>query len=101
MQSLVLADDLFPGIPLGLKKNTIRNGKRDILPGPLEFKPSSGNGASAIVDVTTVKHCRAADVSEQDCRANGYRDHIDMLLGMQRYYPDFGPDNEVTVIIWA
>ena len=92
---------LFPGIPSGLKKNTMRNGKRDIALGPLEFKPSSGRGEVAIVNVTAVKHCGALDVSEEDCRANGYRDHADMMLGMRRYYPDFGPDNEVTVIIWS
>lgn len=101
MQSLLLADDLFPGIHSDLKKNTMRNGKRDIVPGPLEFKPSSGHGASTIVNVTMVKHCKAAEVSEEDCRANGYRDHADMMLGMKRYYSDFGPDNDVTVIIWA
>jgi hypothetical protein len=101
LQSLLLADDLFPGIPSGLKKNTMRNGRRDIILGPLEFKRSSGNGPSEFVNVTTVKHCLAANVSEEDCIANGYRDHAEMLTGMKRYYPDFGPGNEVTVIIWA
>lgn len=101
MQSLLLADDLFPGISSGLKKNTMRNGKRDIVPGPLEFKPSSGSGQTTVVEVTAVNHCKAADVSDEDCRANGYRNRADMLLGMKRYYPDFGLDNEVTVISWA
>lgn len=101
MQSLLLADDLFPGIPSGLKKNTMRNGRRDIALGPLEFKPASGQGASAVVNVTNVKHCKAFEVSEEDCRANGYRDRADMMQGMKRYYPDFGAENEVTVIIWA
>jgi hypothetical protein len=100
MQFLVLVDDLLPGIHSGLKKNTMRNGKRDIVLGPLEFRAASGNGASVIVDVSEVKFNKAADVSHEDCLANGYRDRADMLVSMLRYYPDFGPDNEVTVVAW-
>lgn len=101
MQFLLLADDLFPGLSSGLKKNSMRNGKRDIALGPLEFRPSSGNGDPIVVEVCEVKYSKAAEVSEEDCRANGYRDRADMLLGMRHYYPDFGPESDVTVIIWA
>jgi hypothetical protein len=100
MQFLALVDDLFPGIQSGLKNNTMRNGKRDIVPGPLEFRATSGNGASVVVNVSEVAFSKAADVSEADCIANGYRDQGDMLVGMLRYYPDFGPDSDVTVIAW-
>jgi hypothetical protein len=100
MQSLVLVDDLFPGIYSGLKNNTMRNGKRDIKPGPLELRAASGSDVSAIVNVVEVKFSKAADVSHEDCRANGYRDRADMLVSMLRYYPDFGPENDVTVVVW-
>jgi hypothetical protein len=100
MQFLVLVDDLLPGIHSGLKKNTMRNGKRDIVLGPLEFRAASGNGATVSVNVSEVKFSKAADVSEEDCHANGYQDHADMLVSMLRFYPEFGPDSNVTVVAW-
>ncbi len=100
MQFLRLVDDLFPGILSGLKNNTMRNGKRDIKPGPLELRPTSGSRDPLVVNVVDVKVSKAADVSEADCVANGYTDHSHMMVSMLRYYPDFGPTNDVTVITW-
>lgn len=102
LQNLVIADDLVGPTAAGLKKNTIRSGRRYIVEGRLELKTRSGIlGPIIIVDVTSVSHKLAKDVTAEEIARNGFSDVEDMLSGMKRYYPDFGPLSEVTVIEWA
>jgi hypothetical protein len=100
MQNLIIADDLVAPTKAGLKKNTIRAGIRDITVGPLELRSFSGTHPVIEVDVVEVSHKLASEVSDQEIAANGFRDLDDMLLGMKRFYPDFGPSSQVTVITW-
>ncbi|MCZ7861139.1 hypothetical protein O9X98_06935 [Agrobacterium salinitolerans] len=100
MKHLVIADDLVGPTNAGLKKNTIRAGFRDIEPGPLELRSASGNHPFIVVDVIEVAHKWASEVNDREITANGFLDLDDMLGGMKRYYPDFGPQSEVTVITW-
>jgi hypothetical protein len=100
MQSLVLADDLHADTLEGRKKNTIRNGLRDIFSGPLEFKSSTGTLSSFVVEVVEVLHKKAADVKAVELRDNGFLDHAHMLSGMKRFYPDFGPSSDITLVRW-
>lgn len=100
MQQLVIADDLVAPTKAGLKKNTIRAGMRDIHPGPLELKSSSGTHPVIVVDVVEAGHKLAHQVTEQEIAENGFRDLDDMLTGMKRFYPDFGPLSVVTVVSW-
>lgn len=100
MQNLVIADDLVAPTKAGLKKNTIRAGIRDIKNGPLELHSSSGTHPVIEVDVVEVSHKLANEVSDREIVANGFRDLADMLAGMKRFYPDFGPSSQVTVITW-
>jgi hypothetical protein len=100
MQSLVLADDLHADTHEGRKKNTIRNGIRDILSGPLEFKSSSGNLPGFVVEVTEVLYRKASEVTAAELRENGFRDYAHMISGMKRFYPDFGPSSDITLVRW-
>jgi hypothetical protein len=101
MRSLILADDLHADAQEGRKKNTIRNGIRDIAEGPLEFKSSGGSLPSFTVDVTQVLHKKASEVTSAELRENGFLDHTHMLSGMKRFYPDFGSASDITLIRWA
>lgn len=100
MKHLVIADDLVGPTKVGLKKNTIRAGFRDIQPGSLELRSVSGRHPVIVVDVIEVAHKRAREVNDTEITANGFLDLDDMLSGMKRFYPDFGPQSEVTVITW-
>lgn len=100
MKFLVIADDLVAPTNAGLKKNTIRAGKRDIDVGTLELRSSSGTHPVIVVEVTEVSFKRAREVTASEVRANGFVDHDDMLAGMKRFYPTFGPESEVTVVTW-
>jgi hypothetical protein len=101
MQNLAIADDLVAPTKAGLKKNTIRAGVRDIRIGPLELRSSSGTHRVIEVEVVEVSHKLAKEVSDREIVANGFRDLEDMLIGMKRFYPDFGPASQVTVITWG
>ncbi len=101
MQSLVLIDDLHADAQEGRKKNTIRNGIRDIVVGPLEFKSSSGSLPGFIVDVAEVLYKKASEITTAELRENGFVDNEHMLSGMKRFYPDFGPASNITLIRWA
>jgi hypothetical protein len=100
MQSLVLADDLHADTTSGRKKNTIRNGIRDIVNGPLEFKSSSGALPSFVVEVIEVLYKKGSELTAAELRENGFLDYAHMLSGMKRFYPDFGPASDITLVRW-
>jgi hypothetical protein len=100
MKHLVIADDLVGPTDAGLKKNTIRAGFREIELGPLELRSASGLHPVLVVDVIEVGHKLARDVAQQEIAANGFNDLSDMLSGMRRFYPDFGPLSVVTIVTW-
>jgi hypothetical protein len=53
-----------------------------------------------MVDVVSVAHKTAIEVTQGELEANGFVDMAHMLYGMSRFYPDFGPGSEVTVVGW-
>lgn len=101
MQSLVLVDDLHADARQGRKKNTIRNGIRDIVRGSLEFKSSSGSLPAFVVEVIEVLFKKASEITTAELQENGFTDYEHMLSGMKRFYPDFGPASDITLIRWA
>ena len=54
-----------------------------------------------MADIASVRHRLASEVTLQECRDDGFTDVDDMVQGMRRYYPTFGPDTPVPVIRWA
>ena len=101
MQHLVIADDLHAPTLDRFKKNTIRSGRRDILPGKLELRAAGGTLPPITVDVIEVSHKLANQVTDDELFLNGFWNLDDMLEGMRRFYPDFGPRSEVTVVEWS
>jgi hypothetical protein len=98
MQHLKLADDLFEGIYDGSKTTTIRAGWRTVDLGPLRFIPTSGADHSALVNVKRISYCRAKDITDEQARADGARDAREIVLALQRFYPDLDDKTCVTVI---
>ena len=98
MQTLKLADNLFPAIREGYKRNTIRKGRRDIGLGLLRLEGAEDESLTIVVEVTSVTFIRLCNVSQEDMESDGFLDHADMLVQMRRFYPDITLATEVTVI---
>ena len=102
MQTLLLADDLFPDLINGKKNITIRNGRREISTGDLRFTTVSGNEVcgqgECIVDVWKVQYKPLGAVTKQEARQDGAKDIEELVEDMKRFYPDITKETIVTVI---
>lgn len=96
MQKLTLYEDIFDALEKG-KLTTIRKGRRNVELGELLFE-STEKGRQKIVDVVMVYYTRLENVNTEDLENDGFKDHHDMWVKMQRFYPDIGLDDEVTVV---
>jgi hypothetical protein len=98
-QVLKLSSALFEPIRRGLKKATIRNGKRDIEPGPLTFEtPDDVQPYESVdVDVLRVSYLAFGSLNTNDAALEGV--HLSVLKeSMKMFYPDISPSNIVTLI---
>lgn len=100
MQVLKLADDLFPGLLDGTKRCTIRAGRRDIKLEPLQFVPTNNTVEPVIVDVLEVRYLRSRYIDDQLAWADGANGADALRQALTRFYPDLGPDGEVTVVLF-
>lgn len=98
MQTLKLADDLFPKLEDKSKRGTIRTGKRDIEPGPLNFEAASGALLAHMVDVKRVSYTTAAQLTEADAALDGYSSVNELFAALRRFYPSIAGSDVVTVI---
>lgn len=96
MQSLKLADDLFP-LLLNTKFSTIRFGRRDIQLGELTFENVSDSD-SKVVNVIRVVHSKVHSLMAFEITDDGFKNINDLIEGMKRFYPDIDRQSEVTVI---
>jgi hypothetical protein len=69
--------------------------------GSLEFRSSSGSLPGFVVEVIEVLFKKASEITTAELRENGFTDYEHMLSGMKRFYPDFGPASDITLIRWA
>lgn len=98
MQTLKLANDLFAAIEDHGKSLTIRKGIRPIHCGPLLFEPVDPGVEPVEVFVEKVEVARAKYVRPIIWELDGFASYEAALVGMRRFYPDFGPDTEVTIV---
>jgi hypothetical protein len=98
MQTLKLADDLFPALDAGVKRGTIRTGKRDIEPGELFLEAASGADLSRMVRVERVSFTPASRLTDADAMLDGYTSVRDLFGALQRFYPSLAGSDLVTVI---
>ncbi len=99
MQTLKLANDLFPGLRDGSKRITIRTGRRDIVLGLLAFEPvNEDDGPPHVVNVTSVRYTLMHYITDAEAQADGAADWRSLLTAMHRFYPDITETSVVTVI---
>ncbi|PWH84973.1 hypothetical protein [Brumimicrobium oceani] len=98
MQKLTLYEDIFDDLEKG-KRTTIRKGRRNIELGELLLE-STDIQRKKIVDVKMVYYSRLESVKKTDLENDGFTDHQDMWEKMQRFNPDIGLEDEVTVVIF-
>jgi hypothetical protein len=97
-QKMWLVDDLFPSLLAGEKLCTIRAGKREFTTGPLTFE--SKTGQVAYVDVTEVRHKKLRDLTDSEAQMDGALNAEDMADALKRFYPDIGPDSDITIVLY-
>lgn len=98
--SLLLAPDLMAIARSGAKTITIRNGARDIAPGPLTLVNAADSGDTLAVEVTSVSVAPFHTIDAQDIRDDGAPTHQEMLAAMRAFYPDITMRSVCTVVRW-
>lgn len=83
----------------GRKKITIREGHRDYRNGKAMLCCHLEPWA-VMAEITNVRHTTLREVTEEEYVADGFESQDDLLLGMQRFYPNMTTDSPVTVIRW-
>ena len=100
MQKLMLDPGLMPAAHRGDKKITIRNGWRNMDPGPYELIDFTNEDNRISIDVYSVTKTIARDVPLEWCRADGFDNQDDLVKGMREFYDDFEAWSKVTVFKW-
>jgi hypothetical protein len=101
LQCLLIAQDwgMRIGVLDGGKSISIRTGYRDYRLGPMMIADHKEPFA-VMVNVTSVRHCKLMDVTEEEMEADGFGSHDHMVRRLRRFYPDIRLDSPVTVIQW-
>lgn len=98
MQTLKLADDLFPALDAGTKRGTIRTGLRNIELGGLMLVGASNDALRRTVQVVRVSYTMASSLTDADAALDGYGHVRDLYAALQRFYPWMAGSDPVTVI---
>lgn len=101
MQTLKLADDLFPGVLDHSKQMTLRKGFRDIRPGLMQLESVSGALPTVIVGVREVRFKRLRDLTLEEARADGFETLDEVIPSMRRFYQDINADSEITLVFFS
>jgi hypothetical protein len=56
---------------------------------------------AVLADVTSVRHCLAKDVTNEEIADEGFLSFDDFLTQMRRFYPKFSVDTLITIIRWG
>lgn len=102
LQALLIAPDhaMRTAILRGRKSITVREGHRDYRPGPVmlccEKVPWT-----AMVDVTSVRHCLLREVSAEELADDGFYGLEDAVAQLRRFYAHITADSPVTVLRWT
>lgn len=101
LQALLISPnpDMRRAITQGVKQITIREGQRDYTPGPAALFCHLAPWA-VMVDIIDVHHRVLADVTIEECQADGFADLDDLLKGLKRFYPLINYLSWVTIIRW-
>lgn len=71
-QELLLREDVFRLVCVGVKCSTLRKGRRDIKTGSLAFKMTENPKIQMVVNVTKVTYLSLAEITENEATKEGY-----------------------------
>lgn len=97
IQTLMLAEDLFPALVTGQKTVTIRTGDRDIKLGKLRFASTEGR-IPVDVDVYRVTKTYMCELSDDLAQRDGAANATEMFEAMKRFYPNINWDSVITIV---
>lgn len=100
MQTLKLADDLFESMYRGIKRCTIRKGKRDVVPGNLLFESISGDQAAGVI-VSEVRVKKLGELTDEEAQADGAANAAEMAEALKRFYPDINSESDITIVFFS
>ena len=93
-----LADDFFPAVANGGKRLTIRKGVRQYTLGAAKFEATGGTHEPVQVFICELSCSFLVDVSDEDARADGFKNAGDLAGGLRRFYPDLKDTDMVTLV---
>jgi uncharacterized protein len=93
--SLTISPEYLRAIRLGLKRSTIRKGRKSIRKGLLLL---TARGTTELVSVTEVKCISISSLTDDYARKDGFKDLNELRAALQRHYPDLRDRSLVTVI---
>lgn len=100
MQNLKLKSELMSLVINKTKHITIRSGYRPITLGPLLLIDADDSNFSIEVTVYEVKHTYLGFITNAEAQADGFKDAIDLVFGLQKFYSGINMGSEITVVRW-
>ena len=98
MQTLKLADDLMPLARDGFKRVTVRNGKRDIVLGPMVFEATDGTEEDVLVNVLQSQVVLLRHAPQWALDGENLGTSHELWAVLERFYPKVTLDSEITCI---
>lgn len=95
MTEILLGDQFFNAVILGIKTVTIRKGIRDYTLGPATLIFSF---ARVLIEIKALHHCKLMDVEQNEVLAAGYTTHSEMLTTLNAIYPGLQVDDAITLV---
>lgn len=105
MQQLELSNVLFAQVVNGTKYHTIREGRRDIQLGMLQLysasKVTDGDHLRHDVRVHRLVYTKVGGLCDREAKEFGYKSVHDLIDRLNRHYPKFNDDSEITIVYWS
>lgn len=99
LQAIEVAHEWHSNVENGIKRITIRKGKRDYQTGrTMLCCPKTSWCVER--EVLEVKHVPLNKISDEDAKADGFRNVEDLYQKLQEYYPDVSYNDIMTVVYW-
>ena len=96
---LIAGEEAMHGVINGTKKITIRKGYRDYTKGPVMIGCHLLNWVK-MFEITDVKHTTLEYISPDDLKADGFKDSLEALTELRKYYPNLERNSRITIIRW-
>jgi hypothetical protein len=100
LQAILIAGTKIKENVLYIKKKiTIREGHRDYTKGPVLIGCHLLNWI-VVREIIEVRHTTVGQVINEECMDDSFGASLNLLVGLQKYYPNLTMDSPVTVIRW-